>query len=244
MDERIFPYTPKEAKAAGIEHGLKAVNKALPFPSRLRELRNNHPQQPSQQFLAEKLGVAKPTVSLYEVGENVPDAKTIVKLAQFYGVSTDYILCQTDDPSVNTDTKTAVAVTGLSKAAVDVLRAFRKNDALLDGGERIAPRMLDILNALFITDSESLLLFIRSMWTGIELEVNKKSISEKDEWAQDIDFDQFLEDGHVLLSIEQGSRYAFLDAQTHMAKLVEEMYSSLIKLYKNGGGEDGEHPQD
>lgn len=244
MDKRIFPYTAEEAAEADIKHGLKEINKALPFPARLRELRNNHHAQPSQQSLADAIGVSKTMINFYEAGKSIPDVRTIYKLADYYKVSADYILCMSNDPSVNTDTKTAVAVTGLSKAAVDVLRAFRKNDDLLDGDGRIAPRMLDILNALFITDSESLLLFIRSMWTGIELEVNKKSISEKDEWAQDIDYDQFLEDGHVLLSIEQGSRYAFLDAQTHMAKLVEEMYSSLIKSYKNGGGEDGKHPQD
>lgn len=39
---------------------------------------------------------SKSTISLYETGDTVPDAKNIVGLCDIFGVSCDYLLCQTD----------------------------------------------------------------------------------------------------------------------------------------------------
>lgn len=45
----------------------------------------------TQARLAEKLGVAESTVSLYESGKREPDITTINRLADIFGVSTDYL---------------------------------------------------------------------------------------------------------------------------------------------------------
>ena len=42
------------------------------------------------------LKCSKSTISLYETGDTVPDAKNIVGLCDIFGVSCDYLLCQTD----------------------------------------------------------------------------------------------------------------------------------------------------
>lgn len=46
-------------------------------------------------------GIEQALLSKYENGERVPPTETLLKLAEFYNVSIDYILCRTDVPTVN-----------------------------------------------------------------------------------------------------------------------------------------------
>lgn len=50
----------------------------------------------TQQQLADYLGVAQNTYSQYETGKIAYTAQVLVKLADFYGVSVDYLLRRTD----------------------------------------------------------------------------------------------------------------------------------------------------
>ena len=89
----IFPVTPKEAEEYGIENRVEA-NRNCPFAKRLAQLRQE--KGLTQQKLADILKCSKSTISLYETGDTVPDAKNIVGLCDIFGVSCDYLLCQTD----------------------------------------------------------------------------------------------------------------------------------------------------
>lgn len=93
MKVPIFPVTPKEAKEYGIENRVEA-NRNCPFAKRLAQLRQE--KGLTQQKLADILKCSKSTISLYETGDTVPDAKNIVGLCDIFGVSCDYLLCQTD----------------------------------------------------------------------------------------------------------------------------------------------------
>lgn len=48
-----------------------------------------------------KTGIEQALLSKIENGERVPPTETLVKLADFYNVSIDYILCRTNDPEIN-----------------------------------------------------------------------------------------------------------------------------------------------
>ncbi len=41
-------------------------------------------------------GIEQALLSKYENGERVPPTETLVRLADFYGVSIDFLLCRTD----------------------------------------------------------------------------------------------------------------------------------------------------
>ena len=60
------------------------------FKDRLKELRIE--KELSQSKLAEKLGVDFRTISNWENGVRKPDIDTLVKIARFFDVSTDYLL--------------------------------------------------------------------------------------------------------------------------------------------------------
>ncbi|MBQ2864659.1 MAG: helix-turn-helix transcriptional regulator [Clostridia bacterium] len=65
----------------------------------------------TQKKVAEKLGIAYKNYNTYELGRAMPDIETLIKIANFYHVSLDY-LCGNDFHRVElgflTDTKEAI----------------------------------------------------------------------------------------------------------------------------------------
>lgn len=62
----------------------------------------------SQSELADKLGVSKSTVSMYEVGKREPDFETLEAIADFFNVDMNFLLgktgCETSDYYINEET--------------------------------------------------------------------------------------------------------------------------------------------
>ena len=54
----------------------------------------------TQIALQMKTGIEQALLSKFENGERVPPTETLIKLADFYNVSLDYILCRTDNPNI------------------------------------------------------------------------------------------------------------------------------------------------
>ena len=54
----------------------------------------------SQQKLAEKIGVSRSTIAMWETGGSQPDNEALVKLSSVLDVSIDYLLGQTPNPAV------------------------------------------------------------------------------------------------------------------------------------------------
>jgi len=48
-----------------------------------------------------KTGIEQALLSKYETGERIPTTDALLILADFYGVSIDYILCRTEKPEIN-----------------------------------------------------------------------------------------------------------------------------------------------
>lgn len=69
----------------------------MTFNERLKELRER--KGLSQVALADKLGVSKSAVSMYERGERNPDFETLEIIADFFNVDMNYLLGK-DDGSV------------------------------------------------------------------------------------------------------------------------------------------------
>ncbi|NPV92681.1 MAG: helix-turn-helix transcriptional regulator [Firmicutes bacterium] len=75
----------------------------MPFGDRLRDLRNENDLK--QKDLGKIIGVAKSTVSQWESGGRTPDASTLIKLADFFKVSVDYLLDRTNYSLMGDDLK-------------------------------------------------------------------------------------------------------------------------------------------
>lgn len=108
---------------------------------RIKELRDD--RNVSQQELAEIIGVAQSSIGNYERGERIPDADVIVKLADFFKVSTDYILGRIDSKQL--ENAPINEVLGLNDEAIDKLEFIRKHGK---AGEREALNLF-IVNEFF-----------------------------------------------------------------------------------------------
>lgn len=67
--------------------------------NRLKQLRKSRGY--TQISLQMQTGIEQALLSKFENGERVPPTESLMKLAEFYNVSIDYILCRTDKPEVN-----------------------------------------------------------------------------------------------------------------------------------------------
>ncbi len=65
---------------------------------RIRDLREDRDLNQTQ--IAKMLGMSQTGYSKYETGENDIPTVVLIKLADFYNVSTDYILERTDKPQL------------------------------------------------------------------------------------------------------------------------------------------------
>ena len=70
---------------------------------RLRDLREDHDK--TQQEIADVLNMHRSVYRRYESGERETPAWVVVKLADFYRVSADYLLGRTDTPTPYPPTK-------------------------------------------------------------------------------------------------------------------------------------------
>lgn len=66
---------------------------------RLKELRKM--KKISQVKLALDLNMSQNSISRYETGEREPDFASLIKFADYFNVSVDYLLGRTNNPEIN-----------------------------------------------------------------------------------------------------------------------------------------------
>ena len=66
----------------------------MDYRKRIRDLREDYDK--TQTEIAEMLGTSQTMYARYERGASELPIRHLVMLADYYGVSTDYILCRTD----------------------------------------------------------------------------------------------------------------------------------------------------
>lgn len=101
------------------------MNYKTRFAKRLIALREEN--NLTQQQLADKLNISRQSLSLYEKAERTINIELLAQIADFFNVSTDYLLCRTDTASMNEDLQIACKVTGLSEPAVVACSAIASN---------------------------------------------------------------------------------------------------------------------
>ena len=89
------------------------------FADRIEHLRQS--KELNQVQLAEKLGVKKQSISNWENDNIMPSVDMLVKIADFFDVSTDYLLGRNGKDYAGTS---LVDVTGLSPKQIEHIRAF------------------------------------------------------------------------------------------------------------------------
>lgn len=96
--------------------------------NRLKSLRTH--RNITQSDLAKRIGVARTTYAMYEQGQREPDYDTLQKIADFYEVSTDYLLGRTDQSDNHYMKSLASKNENLSAYQQEVLDFFMSREDL------------------------------------------------------------------------------------------------------------------
>lgn len=91
------------------------------FGSRLRCLRKQ--EELTQQQLADKLGIKKSTISMYENGKREPDFETLESIAEFFNVDICTFFPRNDPPDFDGP---ATTTDSISDKEIQLIEAYRK----------------------------------------------------------------------------------------------------------------------
>ncbi|MBQ9733758.1 MAG: helix-turn-helix transcriptional regulator [Clostridia bacterium] len=123
-----------------------------PFPTRLRALMAE--TNITQEELCNVLNVkSRQSVTGYTDGSTIPTIDKIVALADYFGVSADYLLGLAEEKTRNTELRSVCEFTGLSERAINVIKSLKPQR------EGVPARHLELLNN--IVSSESFKVFLR-----------------------------------------------------------------------------------
>lgn len=74
--------------------------------------------------VAKSIGVTRQAIANYLGGKTTPDAKILYRLAEYLGVSADYLLGISEIKSADRDIQNAIICTGLNESAINRLAYF------------------------------------------------------------------------------------------------------------------------
>lgn len=94
---------------------------SAPLTQRLNELITDSNE------LKDFLGCSIQAVNQYKLGISRPSLENLSKIADFYGVSTDYLLGRTDIKTANADKRTMCEYSGLTESALEYLHSLLDN---------------------------------------------------------------------------------------------------------------------
>ena len=195
------------------------------FAARLKSLREARGM--TRVALADGLEVSRASIGYYETRERNPDIVFLNRAAEFFGVSSDYLLGLTDVESGNQSVRDAVSLTGLSEDAINQLKDVNKIGFSAVGA-------LDLISDLLASFHYGLI--ARSI-TRAAFAVADRSIPDDARTTP-------TEDGRIILSPQD--TIAYLDMQVRYVfnrdvdNAISKYFSVFYKSLKEGGNEDAE----
>lgn len=127
------------------------------FKQRIRELRGNS----SQKDIAAKLDISRASLGYYESGERKPDIEILGRIADLFGVSTDYLLGRTNVKTLNLEISQISNKYGLDENSLFKLEELKKvseniSSGYLDETPFLSRLCLNTVNSLFSSQFELL----------------------------------------------------------------------------------------
>lgn len=89
----------------------------------------------TQDELSSRLGISRAALSHYEKGRREPDYETLIKIADLFKVSLDYIMGRTDDPTIHLSEETRAFADGLELSDEQIMEKF----SLTIDGKKLTP---------------------------------------------------------------------------------------------------------
>jgi len=118
-----------------------------PFATRLRELMDE--RKVTQQKLAEETELTRQAISQYADGSVLPNIDRLLKIANYFDVSCDYMLGNTDVRKLDMTLQQIAEHTGLTELSIQILSEINKTPFLSDDGTlNFTGQILQMLNLI------------------------------------------------------------------------------------------------
>ena len=198
------------------------------FQERFKALRGDMTQG---QF-AEKLGISRPTVGLYESGARIPDAEVLRDIATRCDVSADWLLGLSETASPDITVQLVCRETGLSDIA---LSALQTTIAASLGQKCI--QLSDVINFLLtydytIFDEGGAFSYLEDAFQSMRPLKKSKECESAVKLAGEY--------GYTLLSPYDAKDY-YLD---QAVSLLRSSLDEMIRYYAKEAADDGQHTED
>lgn len=219
------------------------------FSKRLKDLRKE--RNINQEQLAKEIGASRGSISFYEKGSRIPDISILDKLANYFNVSTDYLLGRTSEKMNNIEIQTIQNMTGLNNEAINKLMIMKKNNKF---------HMFDnILGAINYLIGEELMIE-NNMYGGILLNIGEylfeefmipspSDIEKLEKNETEIPFDELEKNAsttlYYLTKSKEGVVLNYGSAASLEAITLVFIQNRLIELRKkiSGGDPYGDRPE-
>ena len=109
----------------------------------------------SQEELAEQLSVSRQSISKWESAQAIPDIQKIIKMAELFGVTTDYLLKDEIEPEVVSAAPSAVSADPSTDNCIRV--SMEEANEFLNMEEKVIPRLANMVSLCIF--APALLLF-------------------------------------------------------------------------------------
>ena len=114
-----------------------------PFAKRFREL---VPDAKTANELKDYLGITIQAINQYKQGTAYPKTENLIKIADYFGISVDYLLGLSNTPSRKEDIQAACKTTGLTETAINKVKNFQDKAALSAVLE--SQKLFDLIKAI------------------------------------------------------------------------------------------------
>lgn len=122
------------------------------YGERLKRLRED--RKLSQQQLADRLNINRSTYARYELGQTQPDYETLQRLADFYGVSVDYLFGR--ENKKNLPELTAKDERDIAKRMEKLKKDLVNGEGLSFRGEPMSPEAIEsVLDAIEFAERQA-----------------------------------------------------------------------------------------
>lgn len=143
------------------------------FAKRLSKLREE--KGISQQVLADALGVTRQSLSVYEKAERTINTELLVRIANYFKVSADYLLGLSDVATLDADIQVVGKYTGLSETAIGVISSFKDLYVVLYSSYDKRLEYYNLMCEKFINDTNE----IREIYERVKKEHGKHNDTEE-----------------------------------------------------------------
>jgi len=193
-----------------------------PFATRLRELMDE--RKVTQQTLAEETELTRQAISQYSDGSVLPNIDRLLKIANYFNVSCDYMLGNTDVRKLDMTIQQIAAHTGLSEWAIELLSGINNTPYIgEDGALDLTAELLKIINFLIETDDKYAILSSIHNYLMYEFDslppdhYNRKVLNFDDEDFKDT----------IILNNKRLGSYTFLDLELVPYAMQSKIFDGL-----------------